>query len=146
MTPEELLARECIRDLVARYNSLGDRGRIDEMLPLFTEDATLEVPDEAPLKGRQAIATFFRSVATPEPGVEPPRKLRHHLATHIITLQDADSGRGQCYFSVYTQDGLDHWGCYTDRYTRTAQGWQFQTRKVSLDGVIAGGWADRRKA
>ena len=40
----ELIARESIRDLVARYNANGDSGRFDPMLELFAEDATMELP------------------------------------------------------------------------------------------------------
>jgi hypothetical protein len=41
----ELLARESIRDLVARYNMLGDSGRIDEVAALFCPDGCLEIGD-----------------------------------------------------------------------------------------------------
>src|SRR3954470_1238678 len=39
----ELLAREAIRDLVARYNANGDTGRIDQVVALFAPDAVLDV-------------------------------------------------------------------------------------------------------
>src|SRR3954464_15685043 len=39
----ELVAREAIRDLVARYNANGDSGRIDEVIALFAPHAVLDI-------------------------------------------------------------------------------------------------------
>ena len=46
MEPADLLAREAIRDLVARYNAYGDSGLLDRMLAC-SPDAVLEVGDVA---------------------------------------------------------------------------------------------------
>ena len=144
MDIDEVVARESIRDLVTRYNSLGDAGRIDEMMHLFHEDALLEVPGQAQLSGKPAIEAFFRSVAETATVATPLRSLQHHTATHRIDLQGSDSARGYCYFTVYTQDGLDHWGRYRDTYRRSGGHWLFLSRSVTLDGVVPGGWADSR--
>ena len=45
MEPWELIARESVRDLVARYNANGDSGRFDPLLELFAEEAVMELPD-----------------------------------------------------------------------------------------------------
>ncbi len=42
MTLEEMLARESIRQTMARYNIAGDRLRLDDFLAVFTTDAILE--------------------------------------------------------------------------------------------------------
>ena len=39
----ELVARESIRDLVARYNANGDAGRFDQVWTLFADDAVMEL-------------------------------------------------------------------------------------------------------
>src|SRR3954466_2578609 len=39
----ELVARESIRDLIARYNGNGDAGRIGDVVALFAPDAVLDV-------------------------------------------------------------------------------------------------------
>lgn len=39
----ELVARESVRDLVARYNANGDAGRFAEVARLFTPDAVMEL-------------------------------------------------------------------------------------------------------
>ncbi len=39
----ELIARESVRDLVARYNANGDSGRFEQMLQVFADDASMEL-------------------------------------------------------------------------------------------------------
>lgn len=143
----ELAARESIRDLVARYNSDGDSGRIDAMLALFLGDAELEVVGSAEYHGVDEIRSLFEGAAagdeeTPIAG----HVIRHHTATHRIDLEGATEARGRCYFSVYTEDGLDHWGRYDDRYHQVGGRWFFRSRRVTVEGRIAGGWGDRARA
>lgn len=141
----ELVARESIRDLVARYNASGDAGRFDTMLELFTDDAVLVVPDGTH-QGRENIRVFFESVAIGNGRRPGGRLIRHFTATHQIDVLDPDAARGRCYYQVLTDAGLDHWGRYVDRYRRTDAGWRFQERRVSIDGTVPGGWAaDRLK-
>ena len=42
MTVDELIARECIRQTMARYTMAGDRLRSEEFVAVFTDDAVLE--------------------------------------------------------------------------------------------------------
>jgi ketosteroid isomerase-like protein len=139
----ELIARESIRDLVARYNANGDAGRFDPMLELFAEDAVLEVPNET-LAGCAAIRSFFEAVAAEGSGRPRVRLLRHFTATLQLDLEGPSEARGRCYYQVLTQAGLDHWGRYIDRYRCQGGRWLFAHRVVSIDGAVAGGWADRR--
>jgi len=141
----ELIARESIRDLVARYNASGDAGRFETMLELFTDDAVLVVPDGTH-QGRENIRVFFESVAIGNGRRPGGRLIRHFTATHQIDVLDPNAARGRCYYQVLTDAGLDHWGRYVDRYRRTDAGWRFQERQVSIDGTVPGGWAaDRLK-
>ncbi|NQX89871.1 MAG: nuclear transport factor 2 family protein [Halioglobus sp.] len=140
----EIGARESIRDLVARYNSYGDSGRIDSMIALFMADAILEVPGYEPIVGAHAIRAFFCAVATGEGSCFELKMLHHHTATHQIDVFDKQRASGRCYFAVYTQSGLDHWGRYVDAYRRIDQRWMFQSRKVTVDGMAPGGWAENR--
>jgi ketosteroid isomerase-like protein len=141
MEPWELDARECIRDLVARYNASGDSARFDAMLELFAEDAVLEVPDGR-FEGRAAIRAFFEGVARGDGGRRPVRRLRHHTATHQIDLVSESEARGRCYYQVLTEAGLDHWGVYQDVYRKHAGRWVFARRRVSVDGTVPGAWAE----
>jgi len=139
----ELAARESIRDLVARYNSNGDSGRIDAMMALFAPDATLEVRGREPLAGIDAIHTFFTAVARGADNPVELTSLHHHTATHQIDIIDRQSATGRCYFAVYTQSGLDHWGRYIDTYRCLRGAWKFQHRRVSVDGFTPGGWGEQ---
>src|SRR5881396_244590 len=63
----ELAAREAIRETVARYAHLVDRGRIDELVELFTQDGTLEAGDRPPARGRAGV----RAAPDPSPRIQP---------------------------------------------------------------------------
>jgi hypothetical protein len=136
----ELVARESIRDIVARYNCNGDSGRIEVVMSLFTHDAVLETPGHAPLTGIDAIREFFTGVAGGEDNSFELELLHHHTATHQIDILDERSATGRCYFAVYTQIGLDHWGRYIDEYRCVGDQWKFQRRVVHVDGFTPGGW------
>ena len=57
MTVEELLAREAIRDTMAKYNMAGDRLKVDDYAACFTEDGVMEAEHANP---NFALATFRR--------------------------------------------------------------------------------------
>ncbi len=140
----ELSAREEIRDLVARYNANGDSGRLDEVIALFADDATLEIESRC-YRGRSEIREMFERAAA-QTRSEPGAYIRHYTATHQIDLIDPQTARGRSYFQVLTPAGLDHWGRYLDEYLQTAGSWRFGARTVRIDGRVAGGWADRTQA
>ena len=139
----ELIARESIRDLVARYNANGDSGRFAPMLELFADDAAMELPD-ATHTGREAIRAMLEGVAT-RTGDRPAsgaRFIRHFTATHQIDIASTSEASGRAYYAVLTDKGLDHWGRYIDRYCCIDGRWLFAHRKVSVDGAVPGSWAD----
>lgn len=132
------MAREAIRDLVARYNSYGDSGRFGQLLELFAEDAVMVVrlrgrDGEDRYEGRARIETIFTGVRD---GVEV-ELVRHLTATHLIDLVDDDHATGRLYFQVLTEQGLDHWGRYADRYVRIDGRWRFAERVVTTDAFAA---------
>jgi uncharacterized protein (TIGR02246 family) len=137
---DELLAREAIRDLVARYNANADAGRFAEVVDLFTEDATIELPGET-IAGRAAIDAMFRGVreqfAASVPTDATPY-LRHFTATQQIDMVDADHATSRCYFQVLVAEGLDHWGRYLDDVVQSDGRWRFARRRVTVDGHRAG--------
>jgi uncharacterized protein (TIGR02246 family) len=138
---DELMAREAIRDLVARYNAGGDGGRFDDVVPLFAEDAVMEIPGET-MEGREAIAAMFRRTQQRvlASGADGPRPhVRHFTATLQIDLEDEDHARSRCYYQVLMAHGLDHWGRYIDHYARLEGRWLFAHRKVTVDGRREGG-------
>jgi len=137
---DELLAREAIRDLVARYNAGADGGRFDEVVDLFTSDAVMELPAER-LFGHEEIAALFRRIQRVVVGSgaqDRRRYIRHFTATLQIDVEAADRARSRCYYQVLMAHGLDHWGRYIDSY-RTVDGkWRFAHRKVTVDGRAEG--------
>lgn len=135
----ELVARESIRDLVARYNANGDSGRFDPMLALFAEDAVMELPDDTH-RGRAAIRAMFEQVATRTGDRPGARFIRHFVATHQIDVVDRETATGRAYYAVLTDRGLDHWGRYIDAYRRVDGRWLFAHRRVTMDGAAEGSW------
>jgi uncharacterized protein (TIGR02246 family) len=138
MDASQAIACEEIRQLVARYNHAGDRGRLDELVACFAEDGVMELPDLAPLRGRAAIRDHLEGVVALLAASTTRATLRHHVASLWIELDGDDAARASAYFSVYTEIGLDHWGGYRDTLRRREGRWLFARRKVRVDGAVAG--------
>ena len=154
----ELIARESIRDLVARYNANGDAGRFEQMLAVFAKDASMElVAADGTVRrydGIEQVATIFtetkanwdagaKASGTADRGSDggggapPPRHhIRHFTSTHQIDLVDETHARGRCYFSVIMPHGLDHWGRYVDEYGVRDGRWVITLRRALSDGRV----------
>jgi hypothetical protein len=133
MHPDELIAREQIRDAIARYAHFADGGRFAELTALFAENGSLEIAGRSPLQGRAAILRFLESVRRqPQPGTSP--FIRHHVSSVRIDLLGADEATSASYFFVITEHGPDHWGRYRDDFVRTGDAWLFKRRRVRVDG------------
>jgi ketosteroid isomerase-like protein len=143
----ELVARESIRDLVARYNANGDTGRFDQVVELFAPDAVMDV-DGTIYEGREQIRTIFTSAAgsLKEHAEERsgPLYLRHNTSTLQIDVESETFARSRCYYHVIMAHGLDHWGRYIDEFTCVDGRWYIAHRRVTTDGRTPGGWADAR--
>jgi uncharacterized protein (TIGR02246 family) len=140
---DELVAREAIRDLVARYNSTADSARFDETLELFAPDAVMDTDGDRH-EGRDAIRAMFddakTSLAAHAGGA--PRYLRHFTSTLQIDVTDATAAaKARCYYQVILPHGLDHWGRYIDEFGVVDGRWLFTSRREVLDGWVEGGWA-----
>jgi hypothetical protein len=132
-----------IRSLVQRYNSLGDAGRFDEFLELFTDDARYFVGEiEEPYVGREGLRRLLDDARDDLLGWRSDERvhLRHFTSTHVVEFEAADEATGSCYYQALMPHGLDHWGRYVDRYRRTAVGWRFAQRSERRDGMVEGGW------
>ncbi len=139
----EVAAREAIRELVARYAQLADRGRLDDLVALFLPDGVLRIDDRPPLAGRDAIRAFLGGTATDLTATT--RVLRHHTSTHAIDVAGPTEATGACYFLVVTDRGPDHWGRYRDVYRVHDGAWRFAERRVRVDGSAPGSWAAERR-
>ncbi|HMG43270.1 MAG TPA: nuclear transport factor 2 family protein [Acidimicrobiales bacterium] len=129
-----LVARESIRDLVARYNANGDTGRFDEVVELFTPDAVMDVAGSGPKVGHDEIRSIFTTSRDGADFGDAPVYLRHMTATHQIDLLSPSEATGRCHYLVLTAVGLDHWGRYVDEYRATDGRWRFSKRRVTVDG------------
>jgi hypothetical protein len=142
MDIEELLAREAIRELVARYAHAADRGHFVDLANLFMPDGTLEIAGREPLVGHAAIVDALTGVGADLRGATTVPLIRHHVSSLSIELDGPAEGRAWCYFFAVTERGPDHWGRYSDRVVADDAGhWRFAHRRVRVDGRAAGAWA-----
>jgi hypothetical protein len=135
MDVDELIAREEIRALIARYNHAGDRGRLDELLDCFGADGVLEIEGVAPLQGRSAIHRHLSGVVADLAAASERATLRHHVSSVSIELHSRLEARAHSYFAVLTEVGLDHWGRYADHFARVDGSWRIARRRVRVDGA-----------
>lgn len=129
----ELVARESIRDLVARYNANGDSGRFDQVVELFAPDAEMELADGT-RRGHEEIRSIFTGVRGTVTATGAVKHMRHMTSTHQIDLVDPSTATGRSYFAVLTDAGVDHWGRYLDDYRTVGGAWRFARRRVVTDG------------
>jgi ketosteroid isomerase-like protein len=134
----ELAARELIRDTVARYAHLVDRGRIDELVELFTEEATLQAGDRPPAIGRPAIRAFFLDTGGRLAAATARPLIRHHVSNLLIEVAGPEVATARSYFLAVTERGPDHWGRYRDRFARVGERWLFTHRVARADGWAPG--------
>jgi SnoaL-like domain len=130
---DELIARAQIAELVAAYNHLGDRGRIDELIELFCEDAHLDTFGES-FQGRELIGGYFGGIVTGSPDVPRRRFVRHHISNVTITVTLPTQAEGASYWMVIGEGGPESSGRYRDTYRRDPDGrWRFATRMIRAD-------------
>jgi hypothetical protein len=130
----ELVAREHIRDTLARYNWSGDAGRIDDLADTFCADGVLEIRGFEPLNGRSAIVAFLRGITgkvADRADVKPI--VRHNVANLLFNEVSEDHAQVSSYFTVVTHIGLDHLGRYRDTVVPDGDTWRIAHRKVSTD-------------
>ena len=129
----ELVAREHIRDTLARYNWAGDAGRLNELAETFCEDGVLEIRGLQPLRGRSEIVAFLGGVTGNITGADVKPIVRHNVANVLFTDVTRDQAHVSCYFTVVTHIGLDHIGCYRDTFVPDGNTWLIKHRKVSTN-------------
>jgi ketosteroid isomerase-like protein len=142
--PWVLDARECIRETIARYAHAADTGHFDELASLFAPEGVLEVANEPPLVGRDAIREYLEGVGVALAGATTVPLIRHHTSSVSIDVVGPDEARARCYFLAITEHGVDHWGRYRDNFVRHDEAWLFAHRRVRTDGTTPGGWAASR--
>ena len=134
----QLVAREHIRDTLARYNWAGDAGRLADLADTFCADGVLEIRGLEPLHGRSEIVSFLGGVTgnvAASADVKPI--VRHNVANVLFDTTMPEQAQVSCYFSVVTHIGLDHIGRYRDTFVPDGDTWRIKHRKVSTDWAAA---------
>jgi SnoaL-like protein len=150
----ELIARESIRDRIARWNSNGDAGRMAEMVEVLAPDVEFSVREGELMHGRDEVLqsllgvrdgtapTDAAPVATGRylpPGKQP--SIRHYTSTPTIDFESETAARVRTYYQVLSSYGLDHWGRYLDEFGVVEGEWLITKRTVTTEGVDPDGWA-----
>lgn len=134
----ELIAREMIRDTLARYHWSGDSARIDDLAQCFCADGELEVRGQPAARGRPAIAAYLGGVAGSARTTSSVKRIVRHTLTNIRFVElSPRRARVESYFTVFTEIGLDHFGRYRDVLVPVAGAarfeWLIASRFVSTD-------------
>jgi SnoaL-like domain len=141
MTLDELLAREAIRDTLAKYNMSGDSLRAEDFAACFTEDGVIESPRAGGgvnfrHEGRAAILAWQLRWKAGEAAADVVRRasfVRHNLTTVKITLTGPDTASVRSYFLVVADNGPDHSGIYMDEFRRVGEDWLIARRRVRTE-------------
>jgi ketosteroid isomerase-like protein len=135
--PDELAAREQIRQTISSYAHAVDRGRFDEAAACFASDGVLDVRGGDRSEGRDAIAARFAAAGQKLAAASEKAIIRHHVSSIAIEADvTAGTARSSSYFFAVTEIGPDHWGTYRDTFRRddTTGRWLFTERQVTVDG------------
>jgi|SRR5579871_2783173 len=139
MTLDDLVAREAIRDTMAKYTTSGDRLKADDLAACFTEDGIIEsegVPAEQLFRyeGRAAILAWQNRWREPSAGpITRATFARHHLSTSKIDLIGPETARARTYWVAWTDIGPDHAGYYVDTFRKVGEDWLIAHRRIRLD-------------
>ena len=133
----ELVARERIRDTLARYTWSGDGLRLDRLALAFCPDGVLEVRGRPAFDGREAIVDFLSGVGSAPVAAAQASGVRtivRHNVTNVDFLElTPTEARVASYFTVVTEIGLDHIGRYRDSLVPVGEEWLIRHRFVSTD-------------
>lgn len=126
LSADDLLA---IQQLYARYNHAIDFGDAEAWAECFTPDGVFASSARRETVGREALRAFAEAFSRQMKG--------RHWTNNLVVEGDGDEASGRCYLALYVlgEGGarLMTTGVYHDELVRTAQGWRFRRRDVTLD-------------
>lgn len=131
-----------IAEIQARYEWAIDEGRVDELAPLFAEDAVLSLePGGTYREGAAAILEWFNEYCH-----EWGWSNRRHYITNVQTVVTGDVARCRAYFLLtFESRGKPRvgWGNYDDTLIRRGDTWVFSEKHIrSTEPVsLERGWA-----
>lgn len=122
-----------INELHARYCLTIDNGRYEEWIACFTSDGVFESPRFGSHAGPAGLKKF---AALYKESLGGAKIL--HVVTNVLYALDGNSGSGTAYLLYYhCKDGRIQQttvGHYTDKLEKTAGGWRFKSRQVTILG------------
>ena len=123
---QEMSDRFEILDLVADYCDIIDKGNLDDLERIFTEDAFIDYSAMGGAKGtRDEIIVFLKNV------LPMFISCQHMISNQQIRIEgDSATGRIMCFNPMEISGNpvffLGLW--YIDEYRRTTQGWRISKR------------------
>jgi len=126
----ELLDREALRELPARYCDCVWRGDLDGLVELFTAEGAFVIKGqdgETRVEGRAALKEFYRVGLRHQ-----QRPLIHNV---VVELHDAAHASGRCCLDMrsakhnYELMGIGH---YADEYRKLDGQWYFEARVFTV--------------
>ena len=139
----ELADKDAIRDLACRYAHCVWQTDVASAVDLFTEDGVMDTGDRPPIVGHVALRQAYQGM------VNGPQ-LQPFVHNHVIELR-GDEATGTCYLDLRASmngESMIGSGFYNDQYVRTAQGWKFRSRKLTMRFFVplSQGWAAQGSA
>ena len=114
----ELVARESIRDRIARWNSNGDAGRFADMVQVLAPDVEFQATGSAAIRGRDNVLAYLGGIgdekapAKVSVGRYVPSggwpSIRHYTSTIQIDVTSETTAHVRSYYVVLSSFGLDH--------------------------------------
>ena len=131
---------EAIRQLAAEYNWRLDAGEVEAWVDTFTEDgsfACVGLPEGEPRGGKHKGHETLRDYGKNHFAINKGRV--RHWNWNLLIEVNGDEATLACYMNAFgagrKNDGaeLRFTGKYRDTLRRTADGWKFVSREVTLD-------------
>jgi hypothetical protein len=132
MSVEDAVAREHIRDTLARYNIAGDGRDLAAFIDTFTDDAVYESAVFR-CEGRAQIESYLRAAWAAKSNGPVARFRRHNITTCQIDLTGPLTANSRTYYFVLTDLGPDHSGYYIDQWRSGRDRWLMSHRQVWMD-------------
>lgn len=132
-------ARDAICETLNRYCVEADRGRIDGVSALFTEDASYEFGDRE-YRGRDGIVELFTESGKRAARTSVRGPVLHCMTTVAVNVADHETTAvATSYVTVMTEAGVDHWGRYDDELRQEGGQWFISHRRFRLAGAVRHG-------
>ena len=121
-----------IQQLAAAYCHLIDSAQGDRFAKLFSPDGVFEIVDLSTATGHEELAANAEMFTQFMPG-------GRHIVQNQWIEGDGDTATMRCYLSnvrVGERPEAIQTGRYVDDVVRTAEGWRFARRTLTLDGPL----------